>query len=339
MSEATAGTYAHFIGVGGAGMSGLALVLLQRGVAVSGSDIRESRYTRELERAGMTVHIGHDVANLPDPDPQVVVLSTAIPDTNPELIEARRRGIELWPRARMLAELTRDATVVAVAGTHGKTSTSSMIVSMLADVGLRPGFCIGGQVDAFGTNADAGLGAEGGESEAAGEGTGEVTGEVRGKAGCFVVEADESDGSFVHLSPDIAVITNLESDHVDHYGSMDELRGAFAAFMQRLSDDGVLLVGGDDEALVSLARDSGRRVVTYGRGEDCDLRYGDVQRAGVGSRFSVTVGGSLCAAGEGDHQIQTGVTLPGEHMVANATAALGVAVLMGLDSQAAGGAL
>jgi UDP-N-acetylmuramate--alanine ligase len=316
----TSAPYAHFIGVGGAGMSALALVLLQRGIAVSGSDMKESRYTRELEDNGMTVCIGHDAANVGDPD--VVVISTAIPETNPELIAARERGLEVWPRAKMLAYLTEDDTTIAVAGTHGKTSTSSMLASVLSDIGAEPSFCIGGQVGAFGANA------------------------VHGSGDYFVVEADESDGSFVHLSPHIAVITNLEADHIDHYGSLDAIKDAFAAFMQRVDADGTLVVCGDDEALLALARQSGRRVLTYGASDTCDIRYSNIKRKGVGSTFEVTLAPRTAASSRPnkDNQpltetIHTGITLPGEHMVSNATSVLAVAALLGLDLNAVADAL
>ena len=167
--------YAHFIGAGGAGMSGIALVLAERGVRVTGSDLKQSRYSRALESAGVPVAIGHAAENLGDP--QVVVVSSAIPETNPELAEARGRGIEVWPRAKMLAHLAGERHTIAVAGTHGKTSTSSMIATMLSGMGLEPTFLIGGEVDGFGTNA------------------------MNGSGEHYVVEADESDGSFLYLSP------------------------------------------------------------------------------------------------------------------------------------------
>jgi UDP-N-acetylmuramate--alanine ligase len=189
--------YAHFIGVGGAGMSGIALVLHERGVPVTGSDLKESRYSRTLSRAGVPVTIGHDEAALGAPE--VVVVSSAIPERNPELRAARARGLDVWPRAKMLAHLAEDRQTIAVAGTHGKTSTSSMIATMLERMGLDPTFLIGGEVDGFSTNARNG----GGEH--------------------YVVEADESDGSFVHLEPFVSLVTNIEADHLDHYESLEEI--------------------------------------------------------------------------------------------------------------------
>ncbi|MDR1776080.1 MAG: UDP-N-acetylmuramate--L-alanine ligase [Actinomycetes bacterium] len=306
--------YAHFIGVGGAGMSGLALVLLQRGRHVTGSDMKESRFTHELADAGMTVAIGHDAANLPD-DVGVVVVSTAIPETNPELREARRRNIPVWQRARMLAHLTEGIPTVAVAGTHGKTSTSSMLASSLGDIGADPGFCIGGQVSAYGTNA------------------------AQGAGRLFVVEADESDGSFIHLTPHIALITNIERDHVDHYGSIDDIRQAFRDFIALLDAGGVVLACGDDADLLELVRASGKPYVTYGCGSGCDVRFSDVKREGLGSRFTVQFADVARLGAAAGNTVQAGITLPGVHMVSNATSVLAACALLGLDVPAAAAAL
>ena len=302
--------YAHFIGVGGAGMSALALVLLQRGVKVTGSDLKESRYTRTLQDAGMDVCIGHDVANLGTvaQSPEIVVVSTAIPETNPELKEARRRNLPVWQRAQMLAEITKDLTTIAVAGTHGKTSTSSILANTLEVMGQNPGFCIGGEVEAFSANAR--------------EGSGDL----------YVVEADESDGSFVWLAPRIAVITNLEPEHVDHYESYEELEQVFADFMGRISDDGLLIACGDDKELVDLGRASGKRLLTYGANEHCDIRFFNVKplKDKPGSDFSISYKGKVYAAS---------ITLPGDHMVSNATAVFAAATSLGLDPKAAAAAL
>ena len=205
----TEATYAHFIGAGGAGMSGIALVLAERGIRVSGSDLKESRYSRALEAAGVSVAIGHSAENLGDPE--VVVVSSAIPETNPEVVEARRRGLPIWPRAKMLAYLADDRKTIAVAGTHGKTTTSSMVAMMLSKLGLDPTFLIGGEVDGFNTNA------------------------VNGAGPHYVVEADESDGSFVYLDPYIAIVTNVEADHLDHYGTLERVEETFVDFMGRVS--------------------------------------------------------------------------------------------------------
>lgn len=288
---------AHFIGVGGAGMSGIAAVLADGGAAVSGSDLRESRYTSVLREHGVAVSIGHAAENLGEPE--VVVVSTAVPETNPELVAARTAGIPVWPRARMLAHVVSDKRTIAVAGTHGKTSTSSMVAAMLEGMGLDPTFLIGGEVGGFGSNARSG-------------------------AGEFaVIEADESDGSFVHLDPTVAVLTNVEADHLDHYASLSEIEAAFAAFLGKVRPDGVLVVCADDERALALANAAGHRVVTYGSAPDADVRYENISRAegAPGTEFDVVVDGTR-------HRAH--VSLPGHHMVSNATAAVAVAVALKL---------
>jgi len=196
----------HFIGIGGAGMSGLALVAHTRGFAVSGSDLKESRYMRALQRAGIPVTVGHSAANVADAAIDVVVISTAIPPVNPELVAAQKRGIPVWPRAQMLAYLGRGHKTLAVSGTHGKTTTSSMLATALARLDANPTFLIGGIVDGFNATAYAGTG------------------------DYFVVEADESDGSFTYLDPALTVITNIEADHLDHYKDLAAINAAFAGF-------------------------------------------------------------------------------------------------------------
>ncbi|MCL2379666.1 MAG: UDP-N-acetylmuramate--L-alanine ligase [Coriobacteriia bacterium] len=288
--------YAHFIGVGGAGMSALALVLLQRGVHITGSDLKESRFTRELERWGMNICIGHDNAQLGNPE--IVVVSTAIPESNPELKEARRKGLPVWQRAQMLAELTKNTQTIAVAGTHGKTSTSSMLANSLDMLDYDPGFCIGGEVEAFAANAR--------------QGSGDL----------FVIEADESDGSFVWLHPSIAIITNLKQEHVDHYETYEDVEKIFIDFIQRLDKDGILIACGDDDDLMKVARASGKNVLIYGSDPDCDVRYSEVTpfKGKPGSSFVIEYAGE---------RYSTSTTLPGEHMASNATAVFAAAVSLG----------
>ena len=252
----------HFIGVGGVGMSGIARVAHDQGMAVSGSDIKESRYTKQLRDAGVTVFIGQDGANIPDGDVTVVV-STAILENNPELIEARRRNLPIVHRAQMLARLGRDLDTLAVAGTHGKTTTSSMLASTLDAMGYDPTFLIGGIVRAYGTNAHSG----------------------RGRS--YVVEADESDKSFTYLSPAAAIVTNIEADHLDHYEGLDEICAQFAAFLSGVREDGPIVVCGDDPKLAEVARGTGRAVTTYGFSEDCDARILATEAQGVGTRFTL----------------------------------------------------
>ncbi|TLM78517.1 MAG: UDP-N-acetylmuramate--L-alanine ligase [Actinobacteria bacterium] len=283
-------------------MSGIAKVLHDRGVAVTGSDMKESRYSSALRDAGMTVIIGHDAANLGDPE--VVVVSTAIPETNPELAAARERGIDVWPRARMLAHLAGDLRTVAVAGTHGKTTTSSMVVSALAAAGAEPTFLIGGELNEMGANARCGSGEH------------------------YVVEADESDGSFLFLAPHVAIVTNVEADHLDHYeGGIEEIQETFAAFAARCSPDGALVLCADDERCMRLAQESPCRVVTYGRSDAAQVRCDGIERAGCGHRFTVAFPDGTAVA--------VALTVPGEHNVLNATGALAAAWALGLDPAAA----
>ncbi len=300
---------AHFIGIGGAGMSGIALVLHQRGCHVSGSDLKASRYVRDLEAAGVDVHLGHDATTIDAVNPQVVVTSTAIPDTNPEVIRTRELGIPIWPRAKMLAYLGVGATEVAVAGTHGKTTTSSMVASMLDHLGMDPSFLIGGVVEEYGTNGR------------------------DGKGGFFVCEADESDGSFLYLDPDVAVVTNIEADHLDHYGTLENIEKTFCEFMSLVGEEGTVIIWGDIAHNVELAHSTGRRVVTYGQGEDND--YVCVPQEGgaqLENRCLVKTPG-------GAEVVVSLMANPGVHNLLNATAAIAVAEALGADAERAAQAL
>jgi len=286
-------------------MSGIAKVLHDRGIPVTGSDLKDSRYSEALRKAGIPVAVGHDPENLGNPE--VVVVSSAIPDSNPELVEARRRGIPLWPRAKMLARLAEDRRTIAVAGTHGKTTTSSMVATMLAGMGLDPTFLIGGEVCAFGTNAVCGTGEH------------------------YVVEADESDGSFLYLDPHVSVITNVEADHLDHYGTLAAVEETFELFARRTDPDGAVVVCADDERALDVARRSGVRVVTYGTAVDADVRCARLRPRDTGYGFEVRV--------RGGGTVEASVAIPGVHNVLNATAALAVAFVLGLDLDAAAAAL
>lgn len=300
---------AHFIGIGGAGMSGIALVLHERGCTVTGSDLKASRYVRSLEDTGIEVTIGHDAATIDRVDPDVVVISSAIPETNPELVRARELGIEVWQRARMLAALGSGRTTIAVAGTHGKTTTSSMVATMLDRMGLDPTFLIGGVVEGYGTNGRNGFGTY------------------------FVAEADESDGSFLFLDPHVVIVTNVEADHLDHYGTLENLERIFVKFMASVGEDGLVVCCGDSPRLVELAHESGRRVVTYGQGASCDyVCVPGAPTATVVTRFSVRTPA-------GDELELCNHANPGIHNVLNATAALAVADQLGLDVHEAAKAL
>lgn len=298
----------HFIGIGGAGMSGIALVLHQRGYAVTGSDLKESRYVRKLQDAGIPITIGHRPETIDEITPDIVVISSAIPDSNPELVRARTLDIPVWPRAKMLSFLSVGKQTVAVAGTHGKTTTSSMIAVMLDRMGLDPAFLIGGVIGGYGTNGR------------------------DGKGDFFVAEADESDGSFMFLNPNVAVVTNIDKDHLDHYGTMERLRETFAEFMALTGDDGSVVVMGDDEGLVGLARSTGCPVTTYGFGEGNDYVCAVTGTHGLATEFLVT-------APDGRRvQMSLGHN-PGRHNVLDATAAIAVAGILGLDLDDAARAL
>lgn len=303
-------TSAHFIGIGGAGMSGIALVLHERGCKVTGSDLKSSHYVRELEAAGIEVRVGHDAATIDAVSPQVVVTSTAIPETNPEVVRARELGIPIWPRAKMLSWLSGTQRTIAVAGTHGKTTTSSMVATMLDKMGLDPSFLIGGVVEGYGTNGRNGSGEH------------------------FVCEADESDGSFLYLNPNVVVVTNIEADHLDHYGTLENIEKTFCTFMGLVGDDGTVVVNGDEARYVALARSTGRRMVTYGFDPSCD--YVCTPEEGghaLASHFSVAL-----PDGRGAVSVTISAN-PGRHNMANATAAIAVADVLGLDAQAAAAAL
>lgn len=290
----------HFIGVGGVGMSGIARVAFDQGMRVSGTDLKESRYTKQLRDAGVTVFIGQDGANIPDGDVTVVV-STAILENNPELIEARRRGLEIWHRAQMLAHLGVGLDTLAVAGTHGKTTTSSMLASALDALGADPTFLIGGIVRAYGTNAHSGTGDH------------------------YVVEADESDKSFTYLSPKAVLVTNIEADHLDHYKDLDEIYDKFHDFMGLVPEDGVIVACGDEPHVVEIARSEGRRMYTYGFNEGCDVRITSYEPHGIGSRYTAVMPDGTQVEG-------TIKQNPGRHNVLNATGVVTLLWALGFDA-------
>ncbi|WP_061299162.1 UDP-N-acetylmuramate--L-alanine ligase [Herbidospora cretacea] len=283
----------HFIGIGGSGMSGIARILLKRGVAVSGSDARSSDLLSELRELGATVHVGHAASHIRDVN--TVVVSTAIRDSNPELGEALRQNVRIIPRAAALAAVMTGKTGVAIAGTHGKTTTTSMLTVALQKCGADPSYCVGGQLVTTGLGADEGTGA------------------------AFVAEADESDGSFLMLAPRIAVITNVEADHLDNYGDPQAVYDSFARFVDRIGETVVLC--SDDPgaaALIPAARARGLKVVTYGEGEDADLRISDVVPRGLGVEFTLKGHGAVR------------LSVPGRHNALNATAVIAVALDLGL---------
>ncbi len=293
----------HFIGIGGVGMSGIASVAHDQGLSVSGSDLRDSRYTQRLQEEGVRVFIGQDAANIPEGHPTIVV-STAILENNPELMEARRRDLPIIHRAQMLARLGVGLTTLAVAGTHGKTTTSSMLASTLHAMDLDPTFLIGGIVRAFGSNAHSGTG------------------------DYYVVEADESDKSFTFLDPGAVIVTNIEADHLDHYAGLEEIYAQFAAFIASVPAEGPVVVCGDDAALVECAQGVRQDVITYGLGEQCASRVISWRAQGVGSEFTLR----LPDGTEVHSRIKQN---PGVHNVVNGAGVLTLLWALGLDVQEA----
>lgn len=286
----------HFIGIGGAGMSGIALVMHRRGYAVTGSDLKPSRYVTLLENAGVPVRIGHRAANLDSPD--VVVISSAIPAHNVELQEARRRGIPVVKRAQALAWLMSSGRGIAVCGTHGKTTTTSMISRALVDAGLDPTFLVGGELNDLGSNA-------------------------RHGGGAFVVcEADESDGSLLLLEPEVAVVTNLELDHHSHYLHIEDIERVFARFLERLPAHGLFVRCAEDVRLEALARGVACRVRSYGFAPDADYQARDVVSRHPGSSFDIWRGEEKLASAL--------LQVPGRHNVLNALACFATLTELGL---------
>ena len=286
----------HFVGVGGAGMSGIAEILHNLGYAVSGSDQNESAVTRRLAELGIRIHIGHDAAHIAGAE--ALVTSTAVKGDNPEVIAARTRRVPVVPRAVMLAELMRLRKGIAIAGTHGKTTTTSLVTSVLAEAGVDPTFVIGGKLNSAGANSALGAGE------------------------FIVVEADESDASFLNLMPVLSVVTNIDADHMDTYGhDFARLKAAFVDFLHRMPFYGAAIVCGDDPGVKSIVPMISRPVVTYGFGEDVQVRAVNVQALPGGQmRFT-------CQRRNGVVMPDLDITLnlPGEHNVRNALAAIAVA--------------
>src|ERR1700704_3300981 len=287
----------HFVGIGGIGMSGIAEVLLNLGYKISGSDLKSSTVTQRLASLGATIHVGHAVANVAGAD--VVVISSAVLIENPEVAEARRLHIPVIPRAEMLAELMRLKYGIAIAGMHGKTTTTSMVAGVLAAGGLDPTVVVGGRVDAMGSNARL------------------------GKSHYLVAEADESDRSFLKLSPILSVVTNIDREHMDCYRDMQDVEDTFVEFMNRVPFYGTVVICADDAPLRSLLPRVKRRVVTYGTRQDADFRVESLagQQIPALNRFRVRYKDQDL----GEFQLH----VPGQHNVLNATAAIAVGV--GLD--------
>jgi len=288
----------HFIGIGGSGMSGIAEVLLNLGYQVSGSDLQQTSVTEKLQELGAKIYTGHSRQHVGEVE--VVVRSTAVKDENPEVVEALERSIPVIPRAEMLAELMRLKYGVAVAGTHGKTTTTSMIATMLVDTDLDPTIVIGGRLNSLKSSARLGQG------------------EI------MIAEADESDGSFLYLSPIIAMITNIDREHLDHYqGGVAEIEDTFVAFANKVPFYGLVIVCLDDPRVQEIIPRISRRLCTYGFNPQADLRATKIQINGMNSSFTVVAGGQTLG--------EISIGLPGRHYVQNALAAIAVGFEIGLD--------
>jgi len=287
----------HFVGIGGSGMSGIAEVMLSLGYAVQGSDLQASKQTRRLEKQGATIFIGHAAENIRDAD--AVVVSSAVDETNPEVSSAREQLMPVVSRAEMLAELMRFRYSIAVAGTHGKTTTTSFIASILAEGGLDPTFVIGGRLKSADANARLGQG------------------------DYLVAEADESDASFVHLKPMLAVVTNIDADHMSTYdGDIEKLKSSFIEFLHNLPFYGLAVVCTDDPGVNDVLGDIGRSITTYGTNDEADIRAINVQFKEGTSTFDVVRRGDT---GTVSPLMHVTLPLPGMHNVRNALAAIAVA--------------
>jgi UDP-N-acetylmuramate--alanine ligase len=331
----------HFVGIGGAGMSGIARIMLARGTTVSGSDSGSSAALEELAALGARVHAGHEAGQIGDAD--TLVVSSAIRGSNPELAEARRRGLRVLHRAAALASLMFGRRVTAVTGTHGKTTTTSMITTILLETGAGPAYAIGGVLAAVGTGA------------------------ADGPGGDFVAEADESDGSFLMYAPDVAVVTNIEADHLDNYGTESAYRASFAEFAARIKPGGLLVTSADDPGardLAAHARTRGILVATFGESPDADYRVTGVTTSGMAATLTIRRESPSAAASEAAGTTGTGpgaaagtegtgsspnpfwplecdlkLGVPGHHNALNAAAAFAAAVELGTDPALAASAL
>jgi UDP-N-acetylmuramate--alanine ligase len=294
----------HFVGIGGSGMSGIAEVLLNQGFRISGSDLGENAATRRLEAMGAQVFRGHDAAYIHGAD--AIVTSTAVKEDNPEVVAAHAKLVPVVPRAVMLAELMRMKKGVAIAGTHGKTTTTSLVASVLAAANLDPTFVIGGRLNSAGANAQLGSGEY------------------------IVVEADESDASFLNLLPVLSVVTNIDADHMDTYGhDFGRLKGAFIEFLHRMPFYGAAVVCVDDPAIREILPQIARPITGYGVSEDAQVRALNVRAVGAQMHFTVERKNGVQMP-----DLEVVLNLPGHHNVLNALAAIGIAVELGVPDEA-----
>ncbi len=294
----------HFVGIGGAGMSGIAEVLLNQGFTISGSDLGLNAAAKRLSDLGASVHIGHDAAHIAGAD--CLVTSTAVSATNPEVVAAHAKLLPVVPRAVMLAELMRRQKGVAIAGTHGKTTTTSLVTSVLAAADLDPTFVIGGRLNSAGANARLGSGEY------------------------IVVEADESDASFLNLLPMLSVVTNIDADHMDTYGhDFNKLKNAFVEFLHRMPFYGAAVLCVDDAAIRSLLPHIARPITSYGFADDAQVRAIDVRAVGTQMHFTAQRRNGVTLP-----DLPVVLNLPGRHNVQNALAAIAVAVELGVPDEA-----
>ena len=299
LSTLHSGSHIHLVGIGGIGLSAIARVLLQRGYVVSGSDMRLSPITRDLVTLGATVHQGHSEDNLGDAE--AIIISSAIRDNNPELVAAKNRRIPLFKRGEALAWLMEGRYGIAVAGTHGKTTVSAMVSLILRRANLDPTIIVGGIIPELGTNA------------------------MQGQGEYFVVEADEYDRTFLHLTPRAAIVTSIEMDHPDCYANLEDMSKAFKQFLAAIPADGLVMACGDDHQVKRAIEDLGTtRSITYGLGPDVDWRAVDLQQNALGGTdFRVVAGDEQ----KGWFQL----SIPGHYNVSNALAAIGIASHLGLE--------
>jgi UDP-N-acetylmuramate--alanine ligase len=296
-------TVLHFVGIGGIGMSGIAEVFLNQGYRITGSDLAESDTTRRLTSLGAKIHLGHGADNVHGS--HVVVVSSAIRKTNPELVEAKRLRIPVIPRAEMLGELMRGKTGIAVAGTHGKTTTTSMLATVLTVAGLDPTLVIGGKVDSFGGNAKLGQGKY------------------------VVAEADESDGSFLHLPATYGIVTNIDNDHLDHFGNLTAIEDAFLNFVGKLPFYGLAVVCGEDAGVKRCLSRWTKPIFTYGFSEEFNLYATQVTCEGLQSRFKVFFREDLEQPSRELGTVQ--LSVPGQHNVLNALASIAIALKLNIS--------
>jgi len=291
----------HFVGIGGVGMGGIAEVMLNLGFRVSGSDLGSNALTERLAGLGATIYQGHASENAEKAD--VVVVSTAVPEDNPELVRARERLIPIVPRAAMLAELMRFQQGIAVAGTHGKTTTTSLVASILTQGGLDPTYVIGGRLNSSSTNS------------------------YLGQSDWLVAEADESDASFLFLQPVIAIVTNIDADHLSTYdGDFEKLKSTFVEFLQHLPFYGLAVVCIDDEHVRDVIPEIGRPLLTYGQHEDADFQISNITQQGLQTEFDLRLK-------DGKKLERICLNLPGNHNVLNAAASVALALEIGVDEE------